>query len=273
MPNQEEFAQRWDLGPVEFLTQTACGHIYKTNRAGKPLILKIYTEIGAEDEKHGAKLLELCKGKGAVEVIEKDDQAVLLEYCDGMHLEELVEQGRDEEATQIIVQTLNKIHKIKPPDASGFTPLSERFSALFDIVLENKGSLFRKAAAIAEDLLENQSEICLLHGDMHHNNILHSSERGWLAIDPKGLVGDRAYDFANTFYNPGAGPGQTPPLAFSKSRFECQLDIISGQTNIKSEKLIHYAFAHGALSASWSITDNQNPDHALKVAGIIQDYL
>lgn len=32
-----------------------------------------------------------------------------------------------------------------------------------------------------------------MHGDLHGRNILHS-ERGWIVIDPKGIVGTPAYD-------------------------------------------------------------------------------
>jgi aminoglycoside/hydroxyurea antibiotic resistance kinase len=42
----------------------------------------------------------------------------------------------------------------------------------------------------------------VLHGDLHHGNVLDFGLRGWLAIDPKGLLGERGFDFANIFTNP-----------------------------------------------------------------------
>jgi hypothetical protein len=45
-------------------------------------------------------------------------------------------------------------------------------------------------------------DVVVLHGDMHHENILKFSSRGWLAIDPKGLVGERGFDYANIFCKP-----------------------------------------------------------------------
>ena len=47
----------------------------------------------------------------------------------------------------------------------------------------------------------DQRDVRVLHGDIHHHNIRQSS-RGWLAFDPKGLVGERTYDCANTLCNP-----------------------------------------------------------------------
>ncbi len=40
-----------------------------------------------------------------------------------------------------------------------------------------------------------------MHSDLHRENVLHG-KRGWLVIDPKGLIGDPMFDTANMFYNP-----------------------------------------------------------------------
>ena len=42
----------------------------------------------------------------------------------------------------------------------------------------------------------------LLHGDLHHDNILTATREPYLAIDPKGLVGNRAYDVTAAMLNP-----------------------------------------------------------------------
>jgi streptomycin 6-kinase len=60
------------------------------------------------------------------------------------------------------------------------------------------------------DLLAAPQDVCALHGDLHHGNVLDFKERGWLAIDPKGLIGDRGFDFANIFCNPDLGIAANP---------------------------------------------------------------
>jgi streptomycin 6-kinase len=54
----------------------------------------------------------------------------------------------------------------------------------------------------ARELLANLSEVVVLHGDIHRCNVLDFGHRGWLASDPKGLVGERYCDLANLFCNP-----------------------------------------------------------------------
>jgi streptomycin 6-kinase len=71
-----------------------------------------------------------------------------------------------------------------------------------DLRLKIHGGILRIAAETAADLLATQRDVVVLHGDMHHENILKFSSRGWLAIDPKGLVGERGFDYANIFCKP-----------------------------------------------------------------------
>nr|WP_274378954.1 aminoglycoside phosphotransferase family protein [Deinococcus cavernae] len=64
------------------------------------------------------------------------------------------------------------------------------------------GGVYATAWSIAQELLNDPQDTTALHGDLHHGNVLHSPARGWLLIDPKGLVGERGFDYANIFYNP-----------------------------------------------------------------------
>jgi streptomycin 6-kinase len=57
--------------------------------------------------------------------------------------------------------------------------------------LRPTADIFSLSAETAHALLAAPREITVLHGDIHHDNILHFGERGWLAIDPKGLIGER----------------------------------------------------------------------------------
>src|SRR5690606_25597285 len=59
-----------------------------------------------------------------------------------------------------------------------------------------------RAATTAERLLANQRDRVVLHGDLHHDNVLDFGDRGWLAIDPKGLHGERTFDYVNLLRNP-----------------------------------------------------------------------
>ncbi|RJT15552.1 3'-kinase, partial [Mesorhizobium waimense] len=115
------------------------------------------------------------------------------------------EQG-DHAATEIAAEVMAKLFSPgKDPFPAELQPQRERFSSLFKKAATDRDaghdSLYVEAAVIADRLLANPHDIRPLHGDLHHENILHGP-RGWLAIDPKGVLGDPGFDAANMFYNP-----------------------------------------------------------------------
>jgi streptomycin 6-kinase len=137
--------------------------------------------------------------------------------------------------------------------------LPVHFRSLFAKAAQHRkdgvASQFVEAAAVAERLFADPPDHRPLHGDIHHENII-EGPRGWLAIDPKGLIGDRAFDAANLFYNPIESP-----LRHSETRVASVSAILSARTGIAPAHLLDHAFAFSALSASWHVEDG-NLDEA-----------
>src|SRR3546814_13426940 len=79
-------------------------------------------------------------------------------------------------------------------------PLAHWFRAL-NPAAATHGGILARCAATARALLAESRGTGVLHGDIHHDNVLDFGPRGWLAIDPKRLVGERGFDFANLFTN------------------------------------------------------------------------
>ena len=48
------------------------------------------------------------------------------------------------------------------------------------------------AQRVHRRLCESQRDVRLLHGDLHHDNVLLDAGRGCLAIDPTGVTGEVA---------------------------------------------------------------------------------
>src|SRR5690606_32629292 len=110
--------------------------------------------------------------------------------------------------------------------------------------------LYARSAGIALKLFDKPSAQLPLHGDLHHDNIM-SSDRGWLAIDPKGLIGDPAYETANVFINPERGT----EIAADPKRIAARADILSQRLGYTRKRILGWAAAHAALSACWDIED------------------
>ena len=116
-------------------------------------------------------------------------------------------------------------------------------------------------------LLARPVEPCVLHGDLHHGNVLDGGQRGWLAIDPKGLIGARAFDYANLFCNP------TPDIALAPGRLAHRVELVATAARLDRHHLLAWITAWAGLSAAWHISDGTDPATALAVATLASSLL
>ncbi len=92
----------------------------------------------------------------------------------------------------------------------------------------------------------------VLHGDLHHDNILSATRRPWLGIDPKGVIGQPDYE-------PGAfirNISLNADAAIELADLVRAIDIFSEQLHIEKQRIIRWAFAQAVLSAWWHVEDN-----------------
>ena len=106
-------------------------------------------------------------------------------------------------------------------------------------------------AATARELLASERDVVALHGDIHHGNILDFGPRGWLAIDPKGLIGERGFDYANLFCNPEA------EIATAPGRLARQVDVVAEAAGLDRRRLLKWIMAYAGLSAAWFLGDGE----------------
>ncbi|HLK81881.1 MAG TPA: aminoglycoside phosphotransferase family protein [Xanthobacteraceae bacterium] len=125
-----------------------------------------------------------------------------------------------------------------------------------------QGGILALSAATARDLLATKQELAVLPGDVPHGNILNFGEHGWLAIDPKGLIGERCFDYANLFCNPDHETARAP------SRLARQIEVVADAAGLERKRLLRWVLAWAGLSAVWHIGNGAPPDTALVVAEI-----
>ena len=242
----------WNLSNPQFLTQTMTSHIYTVTHDTETVILKLLSPSETEEQR-GAVALRYFDGRGAVRLLRYDEGAHLMEYAAGDELVTLVEHGEDENATRIIAQVIKQLHSV-PQDAprDGLFMLDRWFGELFNKAAADRlagiESIYVRSASLTQRLLADQREVRVLHGDIHHRNIRQSS-RGWLAFDPKGVVGERTYDCANTLCNP-----VMPELVHNKTRLLTNAAILADTLAIDLSRVLAFTYAYACLNAScWSL--------------------
>lgn len=229
---------------------------------GEPAMLKLATE---KEERFGGRLMEWWDGDGAARVLARDDDALLLERAEGIaSLADMARNGRDDEACRILCAVAARLHAPRPQPLPELIPLSGWFCELEDTAATHGGILVR-CAETARALLAEPRDIVVLHGDLHHDNVLDFGARGWLAIDPKRLVGERGFDFANIFTNPDlADPSR--PVATLPGRFARRLEVVVDAARLERERLLRWILAWTGLSAVWFLSDGDSAAIDLQVA-------
>lgn len=269
MPMQS-YLKKWQLKNPEKLTTTHTSDVYKVyNNSNESLILKCLNEVGREDEAGGAALLKWYGGDGAVNLIASDDEAHLLEYADGEELASLVKTGSDIEATSIICEVIKKLHTRREAAApQTLVPLKEWLQDLFDAAKISNDETIKLAAKVADELFSTTNEVIPLHGDLHHHNIM-GSKRGWLAIDPKGLLGDPCYDLANFYGNPEG----MQKVWLDIERVNMLTNTFSRELGYCSERLIKFAFVHNIISSIWDGCSAVDKKARVEVAKLVYSLL
>ena len=254
------YSKKWTLENIHKIMETATGDIYKVDSKLGPSILKIFTDDGVKDELGGGtSFLKAMSGNRTVKLYECDGQAQLMEYLPGQNLYKYSKENKEDEATKVFINIIKKIRSCKVvEDRDKLTPIKHLFQ-LFDQLApsEELSEFFIKARELSNYLLSTQVEEVLLHGDLHHENVLKNSEGEYVCFDPKGMIGDPSYELATTLKNPWDYPKISQDLEMFKKRANC----FSKELNLPLERIIGFAFIHLCLSVGWAIEDNNDYSH------------
>jgi streptomycin 6-kinase len=280
-----EASERWGLTDVEPVSNLSFNFVAFANRGNEKVTLK----IGVQNDELISEMaaLHLFNGEGACRLIDSDEERgfLLLErLTPGVMLSTLED---DEQATHIAAEVMQRIWR---PLESGsllsgmqeqtsafqkFIRLSDWFDGLKRLRARFNGGtgpfdeklVERVERSVSDFFIENHKPV-LMHGDFHHFNIL-SSERGWLVIDAKGVMGPAGYEVGPFLINPW---GDMLNGTRQKRMTERRFDILHEHLGFERERIREWGLAHAVLSAWWDIEDNTGRgEYALEFARMLTD--
>ena len=218
-------------------------------------------------EAEAVSLLDWWDGDGAARVLRHEGVAVLLERaCGPGSLWAMARDGDDDRATRLLCEVAARLHAPRAAALPALVPLTQWFAELAPAAQAHGGVLV-DAEAMARRLLAQPREVVPLHGDLHHDNVLDFGSRGWLAIDPKGLLGERGFDYANLACNPDAGHPRAG-IALAPGRLERLLAIVAQASGIEPVRLLQWILAWSGLSAAWCLHDPGDASEADIALGV-----
>jgi streptomycin 6-kinase len=248
---------RWDLVPDGEPIATHSSRLLPVRRAGAAAMLKVALEA---EERLGGALMAWWDGDGAARVLAHDGDAILLERAEGTRsLAAMARGGEDGAATRILCAAVARLHARRGEPLPELVPLTHWFRELAPAAATH-GRMLAVAATTAEALLASPRDVRVLHGDIHHDNVLDFGPRGWLAIDPKGLLGEGAFDYANLFCNPDLATA-TDPVRFTR-----RVEVVCAEARLERRRLLQWIVAWCGLSAAWWIGDGKPAEIDFAVA-------
>ena len=268
-PRAEELARDWGLRIVE-MRETPTSLLAFGTRGSLPIVLKLSRPSG--DEWDAGATVQAFGGHGMVRAYEHRRGAVLLErLIPATPLTSLCLAGQDDEATAILADVIRRLVASHIPSQC---PTVAHWGRGFAAYLRTGDQqipreLVERGQSWYDALTRSQQQCRLLHGDLQHYNVLHDAQHGWLAIDPKGVVGEIEYELGASLRNPGK--------AFTTSRvLERRLGIYGAQLSIAVDRVLAWAYAQAVLSVIWQFEDGLSPttgNHTLRLAQIIEPML
>jgi streptomycin 6-kinase len=254
----ESCERRWSLDVGAPFSDLSYNYVAPAVGAeGTEVVLK----LGVLDREHLTEIeaLRLFDGRGIVRLLDADgEQGILLleRLRPGTPLAML---GDDEEATTIAAEVMQQLWRPAPaehafPTVADWAAGLDRLRARIDGgVGPFPAGLVETAESLFTELIDSMGEAALLHGDLHHHNILAAERQPWLALDPKGVVGEPAYEVGALLRNPMPELLQMPRPELILAR---RLDILAERLGFERERLVAWGMAQAVLAAWWSFEDH-----------------
>ncbi|MBB4826155.1 streptomycin 6-kinase [Sporosarcina luteola] len=249
------YAELWELtiqGPVSNLSYNYV--LFVEDALGQPFILKL--GVPNFDCRNEMDTVGQYDGNGCAKLVKADREAgvMLLErVLPGTMLSE----REDEEAViRIFLTTWKAIRRELPTDRK--IPMITDWAVSLTQYAAGQSNpaiprdFIEKAEGYIKRSMDHPQHHALLHGDLHHENILYSEERGWLAIDPKGVGGDPCFDLVSFMINHVMNkPDPRAVLTYRVNR-------ISEELELDKIRLLKAAVGLSTLYACWALEDQSD---------------
>ena len=252
-----DVSERWALTPGRPFPNLSYNFVLPaTTGDGTRTVLKLSPQ-GDKEFATEAAALAAFDGRGICRLLELDLErgAMLLERLRPGEPLSTVED--DEQATRFAGGVMGKLGRPAPEKhafptvsdwARGFERLRRRFDGGTGPMPRG---LVEEAEALFTDLLASEGEPLLLHGDLHHENVLSAGRDPWLAVDPKGVVGEAAYETAALLHNPAEALDAPDPGKLLERRIE----ILTTELGLDPTRVRAWGFAQAVLAAYWGLED------------------
>lgn len=260
-----QLANTYGLSNLKPVNNLSYNYVLSGLQGPQPIILKLGLDI--DGFKREAAALMAFEGSGVVQVFSENTGLLLLERAvPGISLRSYFPEN-DDEAINITANVIKRLHQVPIPSPHPF-PHVQDWLAVLDSDLKIPAQKLQKAREIRDQLLKKAAPDVLLHGDLHHDNILQTANN-WAVIDPKGVIGEPAYEVAAFIRNP------MPELlnhVDAPSIILNRITRFSELIELPSQRILDWCFVQAVLSWVWVIEDGCDDIYSKNLTEFFERY-
>lgn len=249
-----QIASKLQLRDLKKLSNLSYHTVMSGFQGNNPIILKL--GLDGDALKQEALALKCFADCGAVKVLVAEEGMLLLERAIPGTSLKCYFPDKESGSLDIACQIIKKLHRGNLSNTHHFPHLKEWLAAL-DGDLKIPLQILQKARELRDQLLESAGPDRLLHGDLHHDNILQNGD-DWVVIDPKGVMGELAYEVTAFIRNPMPELLRMPNAA---EIIQNRIAVFSDMLNIPKTRITDWCFVQGVLSWVWALEDGCNTSY------------
>jgi streptomycin 6-kinase len=267
----EKLASLWQFEFIKPIPDLSYNFVATVKLADKTAIIKT-APPAAKLAKEAEWLQSFTSDVPTIYQVDKENNAYLMEQLEpGTSLKHLVKQGRDDEATKIIAKVImdlqSSLNSNRHQNYSHLSSHADSFHVLKEYVDK---AILTRGMALFKLLCQNQSNDTLLHGDLHHDNILKKG-MGWGVIDPHGYIGEACAEVGPMLYNP---LDSFPDKLSLKDTINNRLRILANNLPFALGRIRAWGFCLALRSVAWDVEGFGEPNqHTLDVAQVLFESL
>lgn len=270
-----EYVGRWSLTLLAPYPNLSYNYVAPAVRVdGRGVVLKVGTPC--DELRTEVAALRFYDGTGSVRLLDADVErgALLLErLVPGTPLTTLADEANDRQATSIAASVMRGLWRPALPEHE--FPIVEKWMQGFSRMRAHFGGgtglfpakLVEEAETLSAELLASSAAPVVLHGDLHHDNILSAARAPWLAIDPKGVIGEPAYEVGALLRNLWL---DRHPITHPGRLLERRVHQLAEELDLDRARVRGWGVAQAVLSGWWSVEDGDDGwEHSIYVAELL----
>ena len=241
-------SSKLDLRDLIEVANLTYNHVLSGFQSDHSIILKL--GLNHEALTREAFALRCFEGYGAVKVLAEDDGILLLKRAvPGRSLKSYF-PDKEHESIEIACGVIKKLHQANIPTTHNFPHIKDWLTAL-DKDWNIPKHYLQNARKLRDQLLQTSEADVLLHGDLHHDNILQNGD-DWLVIDPKGAIGEPSYELAAFIRNPMPellNHADVPNIILNRITHFAKI------IELPSQRIFDWCFVNSVLAWAWALED------------------